>query len=114
MAWIARRNSLPERVFGSAVTKWTRDGRATEPSWLSTVFMMSPSSFIRPFASPSADASLAMTNAIATCPLSASATPTTATSATFAWLEMLSSISRVPRRCPATLMTSSVRPRMKK
>ena len=53
------------------------------------------------------------TNAIATCPFSASATPTTATSATFGWLEMLSSISRVPRRWPATLMTSSVRPRMK-
>ena len=54
----------------------------------------------------------ATTKAIATWPFSASATPTTATSATFGWLEMLSSISRVPRRWPATLMTSSVRPRM--
>lgn len=50
--------------------------------------------------------------AIATWPFSPSATPTTATSATFAWPEMASSISRVPSRWPATLMTSSVRPWM--
>ena len=44
-AWIARRSSLPQRVFGSSATKCTRAGRATAPSWSSTVFMISPSSF---------------------------------------------------------------------
>jgi len=112
-AWMARRSNLPERVFGSRVTKCTRAGRASAPSCRSTVCMISPSSFSCALGSPSALASFAMTNAIATCPFSASATPTTATSATFGWLEMLSSISRVPSRWPATLMTSSVRPRMK-
>ena len=29
----ARRSSLPLRVLGSTVTKYTRDGRATAPSW---------------------------------------------------------------------------------
>ena len=76
--------------------------------------MISPSKRNRAGASVSDKASLATTNAIATCPFNTSATPTTATSATFAWLEMLSSISRVPSRWPATLITSSVRPRMKK
>ncbi len=31
-AWIARRSSLPERVFGSTLTKCTRAGRASAPS----------------------------------------------------------------------------------
>jgi len=44
---------------------------------------------------------------------SASATPTTATSAMPGCELMDSSISRVPSLCPATLITSSVRPRMK-
>ena len=76
-------------------------------------FMISPSSFSAAAASAARAASRATTNAIATWPFSASATPTTATSATSGWPEMLSSISRVPSRWPATLITSSVRPRMK-
>ena len=112
-ARIERRSSLPERVFGSAVTKCTRDGRATAPSWLSTTFMTSASCAAR-FASVSTrPMSLRTAKAIATWPLSASCTPTTATSATFGCDEIDSSISRVPSRWPATLMTSSVRPRMK-
>ena len=76
--------------------------------------MTSPSSFSRASSSVSAEVSFTTAKAIATWPLSWSATPTTATSAMLGWLEMLSSISRVPRRWPATLITSSVRPRMKK
>src|SRR4029077_12867906 len=40
-AWIERRRVLPERVFGSRVTKWTAFGRAIAPSCLSTVSMIS-------------------------------------------------------------------------
>ena len=64
-------------------------------------------------ASATAAASRTTAKASAACPLRLSATPTTATSAICAWAEIASSISRVPRRWPATLITSSVRPRMK-
>src|SRR5215510_1906505 len=40
-AWIERRSVLPERVFGSSVTKCTPLGRAMAPSCLSTVCMIS-------------------------------------------------------------------------
>ena len=40
-AWIERRSSLPERVFGSSVTKCTRDGRPIAPSCRSTVAITS-------------------------------------------------------------------------
>src|SRR5258706_10557464 len=40
-AWIERRSVLPERVFGSKVTKCTAVGRAMAPRCLSTVSMMS-------------------------------------------------------------------------
>ena len=43
-------------------------------------------------------------------PLSSSGFPTTAASATEGWLTNALSISIVPKRCPATLMTSSTRP----
>ena len=91
-----------------------RAGRATAPSCSSTSFMISPSSLSLAASSPTVEVSLITAKAIATWPLSWSATPTTATSAMLAWACTASSISRVPRRCPATLITSSVRPRMKK
>src|SRR5947208_5837127 len=112
-AWIERRNSFPERVFGNIVTKCTAPGRAIAPSSRSTVSITSR----RTWASPSADATRAgsLTTAKATgiCPLIGSATPTTATSAIPECACTASSISRVPMRCPATLMTSSVRPSTK-
>ncbi|MNT67075.1 hypothetical protein D3C72_2051910 [compost metagenome] len=111
-AWMARLSSLPLRVLGRPLTKRTRAGRARAPSWSATTFMISPSSLSAASASVTARPSFGTTKAIATCPLSVSATPTTATSATLAWPEMLSSISRVPSRWPATLITSSVRPRI--
>src|SRR2546421_7089036 len=104
-AWMARRSVFPERVFGSSVTKCTAFGRAMAPSCWSTVCITS-SAEVR-FA-----ASLSTANASGICPFSSSATPTTAHSATFGCMLTASSISRVPRRWPATLMTSSVRPRM--
>jgi hypothetical protein len=59
------------------------------------------------------DGSLSTANATGTCPFTASATPTTATSATPLCACTASSISRVPSRWPATLITSSVRPSTK-
>src|SRR5437763_3641244 len=104
-AWIARRSVLPERVLGSSVTKCTAFGRAMAPSCRSTVCITS-SAEVR-FA-----ASLSTANASGIWPFSSAATPTTAHSATVGCMFTASSISRVPRRWPATLITSSVRPRM--
>src|SRR4029453_18045904 len=70
IAWIDRRSSLPERVFGSAVTKCTRAGRATAPSCVSTTFITSPSSASRSAVEPTRLVSLTTANAIATWPLS--------------------------------------------
>ena len=109
----ARRSSLPLRVLGSAVTIMTRAGRATAPRSPSTWRMISCSIFLMPSGVSRPSEDLAVTKASATCPLTSSATPTTAASATLGCAAMLSSISRVPRRWPATLITSSVRPRMK-
>src|SRR5438105_8825274 len=105
-AWIERRSVLPERVFGSSVTKCTAFGRAMAPSCLSTVCITSSADVLR-------EASLSTAKASGIWPLSGSLTPTTAHSATLGCMLTASSISRVPRRCPATLITSSVRPRMK-
>src|SRR5712691_2473812 len=112
-AWIERRSVLPERVFGSSVTKCTAFGRAMAPSCLSTVSITSFSSLLLPSAELNFETSFATAKARGICPLMESATPTTAHSAMFGCLLTASSISRVPRRCPATLITSSVRPRMK-
>src|SRR6185503_8638254 len=105
-AWMERRSVLPERVLGSSETKCTARGRAIAPSCLSTVCMISSAEVFRL-------ASLRTAKASGIWPLIGSATPTTAHSATFGCMLTASSISRVPRRCPATLITSSVRPRMK-
>src|SRR5712692_7913006 len=112
-AWIERRSVLPERVFGSRDTKCTAFGRAMAPSCLSTVSMTSFSSCTRPAGEFNLEASFATANASGIWPFSESATPTTAHSAMFECMLTASSISRVPSRCPATLITSSVRPRMK-
>src|SRR5882762_8449084 len=109
-AWIERRSVLPERVFGSSVTKCTAFGRAMAPSCLSTVCSTSFSSFFLP--STESGVFFGTAKASGICPLRESATPTTAHSAMFGCMLTASSISRVPRRWPATLITSSVRPRM--
>src|SRR6267378_522618 len=111
--WIVRRSALPERVLGSRDTKCTDFGRAMAPSCLSTVSRTSFSKRMRPSAVPRTVASFATAKASGIWPFRESATPTTAHSAMFGCMLTASSISRVPRRCPATLITSSVRPRMK-
>src|SRR5256712_3230061 len=112
-AWIERRSVLPERVFGSSVTKCTAFGRAMAPSCLSTAAITSCSSLLLPSAELNFETSFVTAKASGSCPLRESATPTTAHSAMFGCMLTASSISRVPRRWPATLITSSVRPRMK-
>src|SRR6185436_6360530 len=105
-AWIERRSVLPERVLGSNETKCTAFGLAIAPSCLSTVCITSSCEV-------GFEGSFRTAKASGIWPLIGSATPTTAHSATFGCMLTASSISRVPRRCPATLITSSVRPRMK-
>src|SRR6267378_1770742 len=102
-AWIVRRSVLPERVLGSKDTKCTDFGRAMAPSCLSTVSRTSFSKRIRPSAVPRTVASFATAKASGIWPFRESATPTTAHSAMFGCMLTASSISRVPRRCPATL-----------
>jgi len=65
-AWIARRNSLPERDLGSTETKRTLDGRATAPSCSSTSFMISPSCFSASAGAAALDGSFSTTKTIAT------------------------------------------------
>ncbi len=104
IAWIVRRSVFPDRVFGNCKTN--RTCAATEVADLAvhqrhnrlllrmrhiTIFQT-----IALFRNDKRHRHL---------PFSASFTPTTATSATPGWLEIFSSISRVPRRCPATLIT---------
>src|SRR6185436_19982262 len=75
-AWIERRNVLPDRVFGSSVTKCTALGRAIAPSCLSTVSMTSFSSFFL-----SGISAFETAKASGIWPFSSSTTPTTAHSA---------------------------------
>src|SRR5216110_3224552 len=75
-AWIERRSVLPERVFGSSVTKCTAFGRAIAPRCLSTVCITSSAEVFLP-------ASFSTAKASGIWPFSGSATPTTAHSATF-------------------------------
>ena len=98
---------LPLRVLGSAVTKITREGRATAPSWPSTTFITSPSK-LQACGVAVQSAGVARHGKRPWPPgPEAVGHPTTATSAMLGWDEMDSSISRA-RRWPATLITSSV------
>src|SRR2546423_7736619 len=114
MAWIERRSVLPERVFGSSVTKCTAFGRAMGPRCLSTVAITSFSSLLLPSAELNLETSFATAKASGSCPLRESATPTTAHSAMFGCMLTASSISRVPRRRPARFVPSAGRPRSNK
>ena len=92
-----RRDRAPQQLARARLRQQgdecTRAGRPTAPSCASTSFMTSPSSLSAPRPGRRGDGSFSTAKAIATWPFSGSATPTTATSATPAWLEMLSSIS---------------------
>src|SRR6185369_7959213 len=97
-AAIERRSVLPERVLGSSVTKCTAFGRPIAPSCLSTVSMTSCDVVFF-------DGSFRTAKASGIWPFSWSTTPTTAHSAILGCMLTASSISRVPRRWPATLIT---------
>ncbi len=101
-----RRSTLPERVFGRRGTTTTVLSAATGPIVARTRAMTSPA--IPSGAAPAPSTSV--TNAAGTTPLSASGTPTTAHSATAGWAQTTSSIAPADRRCPATFITSSLRP----
>ena len=102
---------LPERVFGRVSVNRISSGFAIGLNCSPT----QPRSFAnerlvvaggpRPFET---------TNANTDSPLTSSGRPMTAASATAGWETAAFSISSVPSRWPATLMTSSMRPRIQK
>ena len=100
---------LPLRVFGKASVNRISSGRASAPISLTTWTLSSCRS-----SSEGAWPVSSVTNAEIPCPLISSGLPTTAASATFGWLTRALSISIVESRCPATLSTSSTRPRIQK
>src|SRR3989441_3675324 len=103
-----RRMILPERVFGMSGTMITCRGLAIAPIWETTdaeIFFAMSSEGLRP--------GFSATYRSGTLPLIWSATGTTAASTTSGTSSAADSISLVPSRCPATLMTSSMRPRMR-
>src|SRR5699024_11231744 len=71
-----------DRVFGNCETNQTCAGRPKLPIWLSTSAIIAFSCECATSRSSRLSLSFGMTNATATCPFSASFTPTTATSAT--------------------------------
>ena len=108
-----RRMILPERVFGRLSPKRISFGFAIGPISLPT---HSRNSFASAFASsPDGRAPLSTTKATTASPVRSSGRPTTAASATsFVLATSADSISMVPRRCPETFSTSSMRPMMVK
>src|SRR5699024_3532964 len=106
MARMFLRNTFPERVLGSASTTTASRNAATAPMSLRTVSTSSALSVSSLMSTPD----LRTAKPFGTCPLSGSATPTTAHSATAGWAATTASIDPVESRWPATLITSSVRP----
>ena len=98
------RRILPDRVFGSAGTTSTSLKQATAPMFSRTASISSSAS--RSAVAPA----LSTTKPRGTWPLISSATPITAHSATAGCPASTASIDPVDIRCPATLITSSVRP----
>jgi hypothetical protein len=104
---------LPERVFGRLSPKRMSLGLAMAPISLPTQSRSSLAIFFA--SSPVGRIPLSTTNAHTASPVSSSGRPTTAASATSALCATSAdSISIVPRRCPETLSTSSMRPTMRK
>jgi len=98
---------FPERVLGRSLTTYTLFGAAKGPIDLRTWRIRSLRS-----SGVSLNASLTATNALTAWPVSSSAVPTTAASATAGWWIRAASISAVERRWPLTFTTSSTRPRI--
>ena len=100
---------LPERVFGRSSAQMMRLGRASLPIRCATCSRISATSSSVPSRSPSS-----VTKAATDWPVSSSAAPMTAASATFGWETIADSISAVDMRWPDTLSTSSTRPMTQK
>ena len=101
---------LPERVFGRSAEKRMSSGRASEPIFLQTNSRSSSrSAGVAVVAQPQRHErgdGLSL-EVVRPC-------PTTAASATAGCSTSADSTSMVPMRCPATLSTSSTRPRIQK
>src|SRR2546426_2933854 len=96
---------FPLRVFGSFSVMYRSSGTAMDPISSRTCFWRSLLRASERFAPP-----FRTTYATRDCPFTGWGFPTTAASATFGWLTSADSTSIVPIRCPATLITSSIRP----
>ena len=101
---------LPERVLGRSSAQMIRLGRASLPIRLATVSLISETNS----SDPSASSPSSVTKAQIDWPLSSSAWPITAASATFGCATIADSTSAVDIRCPETLTTSSIRPMIQK
>ena len=100
---------LPERVFGRSADQTIRLGRENFPILPATCSRISSTSSSVPSRSPSR-----VTKAQIYWPVSSSAWPITAASATFGCETIADSTSAVERRWPETLITSSTRPMTQK
>ena len=108
----SRRMILPLRVFGRLSAKRISSGLAIAPSCSAT---QSRSSFASVPPSPAPGRKPRQTtNADTASPLISCGRPTTAASAIRGCATSADSISIVPRRCPATFSTSSMRPMIQK
>ena len=104
-----RRMIFPDRVLGMSGTMRTSFGRAIFPIVVSMAWtILSLTSLV------GATPGLSDTYTSGTRPFTSSATGTTAASATSGTVRQADSSSLVPSRWPATLMTSSTRPRILK
>src|SRR5436190_19869363 len=109
----SRRMILPERVFGRLSPKRMSFGLAIAPISLPTQSRSSLAIFFA--SSPVGRAPFSTTKAHTASPVRSSGRPTTAASATSSLCATSAdSISIVPRRCPDTFSTSSMRPTMRK
>ena len=105
MSRIVRRRIFPERVFGRRSTTTAVLNEATGPIRSRTSWTASATISAAPRSTPA----LRTSSPTGSCPLSWSAAPITAHSATSGCEARTSSIAPVESLCPATLMMSSVR-----
>ena len=106
---ITRRMILPDLVLGMSGTIQTFFGRAILPISVSIALLT-----LAAISSLGAMPGLSETYTSTTRPRMSSMTGTAAASATSGTVSAADSISLVPSRCPATLITSSTRPRIRK
>jgi hypothetical protein len=107
-AAITRRMIFPDRVLGMSGTTHTCFGRAILPISTSIAVMTLPA-----ISSLATKPGLSETYISTARPRMSSTTGTAAASATSGTVSAADSSSLVPSRCPATLITSSTRPRIR-